>query len=357
MKLWLKPQKKDTHAKLYKLDPAERAVFDERMKKLQTPLWFSRNPRGWADGSWKAVEFKNFVLYFFPSIMIDLLPEEYYDHFMLFVRACRILSATNLPPENIAAASADLESFVKNTATLYGLNVMDFCVHSLLHLGFYAEQFGPIPNYSNFAFEGILKICKSNLHGTTKFQEQFVSLLSIFKHLSNKEDVIHIPEDHPAHAVLGKLRGYYGAGHIGDIFFDRQNVLEEEQDIREKFRLDPQFQLTCYEKFSPSSMPKFKLCSAKRASFYRGDSSWIKTTSGVIGRVQKIVKAQRGAERRVFVGFVTVDIQLHETIEEMYEVVAVDENMIWIPFEKIEQALIPINVALEQYLSEVANFV
>jgi hypothetical protein len=96
MKLWFTPSS-DKRSARWRLNRSQIAAFEQRMRNIKTPIWFSRAPRGYDSGSWKgtshvgslkvaAVEYKNFVLYFFPVVMADLLPRRYYEHFMLFVR-------------------------------------------------------------------------------------------------------------------------------------------------------------------------------------------------------------------------------------------------------------------------------
>jgi hypothetical protein len=356
MKLWLKPCKADAMAPRYKLDESAKATFDKRMRAIKSPYWLSRDPRGWSDGSWKAVEFKNFTLYFFPAVMVDLLPADYYDHFMLFVSAMRTLSSEHLEETGIVEAESDLSKFVSSIPSLYGYNPMDFCVHSLLHLGFYARQFGSLPVYSNFNFEGILKVLKNNLHGTTKFQEQFVALLSIIKYTSKKEDSIMYMRPQTKR-LLQALQRANGNHHLGDTFFAKDTLTVQELTNMKSSIPDvsPNDTIVAFNKFSPSEEPLFRVNTIKRATRYRADSTWVFTDKNKWGRIAKIVRLQQTPkDRRVVIGIhpVSATPVAHIPLDFYVQVQRVHTNIIqWVPFSSVRATAIRINVGDENYLS------
>jgi hypothetical protein len=271
-----------------------------------------------------------------------------------------------LPDENIDAAQTDLKTFVSQVRNLYRVDEMDFCVHSLLHLGFYAKQFGCLSNYANFAFEGLLKIIKTNLHGTREFQKQFETLLSIIKYVSIKEDELKLPENDPEYDMVHRnLTNYFGAERIGDSFFLKDRIPEQEKEVlKETFSIPEDAEITCFAKFKPSNSPDMQICTAQRGQQFRSDSSWIYTSDGKIGRIVKIARVQKrrpdnSFKRKVYVGYHQVKIYREQdlpfnavSLEELYLVKEINSDAIeWIPFKNVAVTMIGVNILDQMYLS------
>ncbi|KYN01125.1 hypothetical protein ALC62_08080 [Cyphomyrmex costatus] len=101
-----------------------------------TPNDFARRPRSMKDvKQWKAVEFRNFLLYTGPPIVLrHVLKQDIYLHFLSFHVAITILIRPNLHEEAINYAEALLNQFVMSFEILYGKQYMSHNIHNLLHL-------------------------------------------------------------------------------------------------------------------------------------------------------------------------------------------------------------------------------
>jgi hypothetical protein len=69
-----------------------RQLVNERLEALKMPYKHSRRARSFSATSWKALEYYNFTLYYFPVVMDGILVKQTYNHYMKFVKAMRLLS-------------------------------------------------------------------------------------------------------------------------------------------------------------------------------------------------------------------------------------------------------------------------
>lgn len=110
--------------------------------------------------AWKANEWLNWLLYFATPILIQILPDIYFQHFQKLRSAIRILLKGDLNEYKLTKCEKLLIKFVKDFEFLYGQKYMVYNIHLLLHLDFCVRQFGPLWCYSLFPFEnynGFLK--------------------------------------------------------------------------------------------------------------------------------------------------------------------------------------------------------
>ena len=102
----------------------------------------------------KASELRSFLYYIGISILEDILPAEYYEHFICFVVPIRLLTQDKISIEDIASASTLINFFVMRFEKLYGLDHMTFKLHALTHLPLQVLYFGPLHKHSAYHFEG-----------------------------------------------------------------------------------------------------------------------------------------------------------------------------------------------------------
>lgn len=110
---------------------------------------------------WKAVEFRNFLLYTGPIVLKYVLKQDIYIHFLTLHTAVTILIRQNLcQTELINFAEALLDHFVKSFEILYGKQYVSHNVHNLLHICSDVRTFGPLDNFSAFRFENYMSFIK-----------------------------------------------------------------------------------------------------------------------------------------------------------------------------------------------------
>lgn len=121
------------------------------------PREFCRKPRSLLDiMQWKATEFRQFLLYTGPIVLLGSLSDSMYRNFMTLSVSMHILLSPGLCNLYCDYAERLLKVFVQNFAALYGSNVLVYNVHSLLHLAQDARKFGALDNISAFPFESLL---------------------------------------------------------------------------------------------------------------------------------------------------------------------------------------------------------
>ncbi|KYN21196.1 hypothetical protein ALC57_06438 [Trachymyrmex cornetzi] len=122
---------------------------------------FARRPRSIKDvKQWKAVEFRNFLLYTGPIVLRHVLKQDIYLHFLSLHIAVAILICPNLHEEAINYAEALLNHFVMSFEILYGKQYMSHNIHNLLHLCSDVRTYGPLDNFSAFRFENYMAFIK-----------------------------------------------------------------------------------------------------------------------------------------------------------------------------------------------------
>lgn len=116
-----------------------------------TPNNFARKPRSIKEVKyWKAVEFRNFLLYTGPIVLKYILQQDIYIHFLTLHVAITILIRKNLPKKLINFAEALLNHFVKSFEILYGKQYVSHNVHNLLHICSDVRIYGSLDNFSAF---------------------------------------------------------------------------------------------------------------------------------------------------------------------------------------------------------------
>jgi len=138
-------------------------VVSERLVSLQHqfPSDFGMRPRSLDDvDRWKAVEYRRLLLYTGHVVLKDVLPEEFYDHFMCLSVAICILVSSKLSAKYHAYAHQLLVFFVEKSKTLYADEFLVYNVHSLIHLSYEAVVHGSLENCSAWKFQSFMQVLK-----------------------------------------------------------------------------------------------------------------------------------------------------------------------------------------------------
>lgn len=125
------------------------------------PREFARKPRSLSDvDRWKATEFRQFLLYSGPVVLQGILSDVLYKHFLLLCVGISILCSPQLSVDLCQYAQELLVAFVQDVLNIYGVDMMVYNVHSLVHLANDSRRFGSVDNFSAFAYENKLKNLK-----------------------------------------------------------------------------------------------------------------------------------------------------------------------------------------------------
>ncbi|XP_067668227.1 uncharacterized protein [Haliotis asinina] len=150
------------------------------------PREFHRKGRSLRDiDRWKATEYRLFLLYTGPVALSSVLSPVLYRNFLLFVTGITCLISPKLSRYFCDYAQELLCLFVHNFADLYGRDMLVYNVHALVHLSDDVKNFGPLDNFSAFAFESYLGEIKKMLRTPNQPLQQ------VIRRFSEKQSVGH----------------------------------------------------------------------------------------------------------------------------------------------------------------------
>ncbi len=303
-------------------------------------------------------------MYYFDKFMKDLLPANYYEHFSIFCKVVRKLSSTQLLESDIIECQKKMMQFVELTEKLYGVEHMDFCIHSLTHVCYYAKMIGPLFTTSCFQFEGLMKLIRENLKSTNKFEAQFIRVLKTVKYVSRAEISLigQIPKDHPSTSMFKKVRsslGYIDHEYEPTVWKKLQCSKDEVAKAKEECKIHQQTVVvaTAFHRFKSISndlvLTAKQTC--KETKKTRKDSSWIayspdgsETSSLRIAQVEKIIQLTVGTEKHYCVKAFMYQKVSTDGHDWMYITKLPDTIYINMPY--VETVLIPVTMKDKQFV-------
>ncbi|XP_069103063.1 uncharacterized protein [Argopecten irradians] len=157
---------------------------DSKIVKLQPPMTISRAPRTIAELKyWKASEYRSFLLFYGPIVLMNVLCSQYYDHFLLLSGAIFILLKDSVEHQELEQAEDFLEYFVATFTGLYEPRFLTLNFHLLLHLPGNVRQMGPLWGYSCFPFEDANGFLMKLVKGTQSVHSQLIDSIAIMHSL------------------------------------------------------------------------------------------------------------------------------------------------------------------------------
>ena len=145
-KLWIKLGILDSH----KLDD-----IDKKASKFKVPNSIGRLPINIASnyGGFKAAQWQTWITVYSPVILKGIIPDDHLQCWLLYVRACTILSQRILRESDIVTADLLLLTFCKKFEELYGGENCTPNLHLHLHLKDCVLDYGPSHAFWCFSFE------------------------------------------------------------------------------------------------------------------------------------------------------------------------------------------------------------
>ncbi|KAJ1526468.1 hypothetical protein ONE63_009601 [Megalurothrips usitatus] len=169
-KLWLGLRKTDDWdpnkpPDFYIGAPDKQDAMNARIRKFCPPKEVRRMPRDLTCFSiWNAREWENVILYYSVPILIDILPNKYLRHWILFVQALYLLMRANVCKNDVDVAEIMMENFVRGTEELYGLREMTFNMHISEHAAESVRRWGALWCVSTYCFESMNGKLKEKIH-------------------------------------------------------------------------------------------------------------------------------------------------------------------------------------------------
>lgn len=127
---------------------------------------------------WKATEFRQFLLYTGPVVLICVgMRENLLEHCISLSIAIRILcdpQSCNKSKTRDYAGSL-LTRFVSSYGGIYGEHYISYNVHNLIHLPNEVKKFGSLDEFSCFPFENHLQVIKNKISNSGKPLEEIIN--------------------------------------------------------------------------------------------------------------------------------------------------------------------------------------
>ncbi|KAB0803371.1 hypothetical protein PPYR_00341, partial [Photinus pyralis] len=135
-------------------------VLSENLISLKSfiPVEINRKPRSLSElMRWKATEFRTFLLYLGPLVLLNVVDQAVYEHFLLLhVAVVLVMSEHHIAMFGSQLSSQLFNLFVTHSEHIYGNEFYVYNVHYLTHLHDDVEIFGVLDNFSAFPFENYL---------------------------------------------------------------------------------------------------------------------------------------------------------------------------------------------------------
>ncbi|OAD66790.1 hypothetical protein PHYBLDRAFT_70220 [Phycomyces blakesleeanus NRRL 1555(-)] len=116
----------------------------------------------------KVDEWKSWYIIYSPFVLKHVIPAIHLANWMLFVKACCLLTRPSITVEETTEAHKQLQEFCTKCQTLYKKPVVTPNMHLHLHLSEYINDFDPVYAFWLFSFEhynGLLKNFETNQKG------------------------------------------------------------------------------------------------------------------------------------------------------------------------------------------------
>jgi hypothetical protein len=119
---------------------------------------------------------------FHTKYILDVLPEQYYSHWKLFVTIMQCLSCSTIEINQLPLIHQLLIEWVQVTEEIYGKSHILINIHQLLHLTDDIKSWGPLWTHNAFCYESMNGVFSKLFHGTQLVPTAAIkSLISIQK--------------------------------------------------------------------------------------------------------------------------------------------------------------------------------
>jgi len=142
------------------------AEIDARLTKITPPTCISRTPRTIKDwSSWKANEWRSFLLFYSIPCLKGLLKDKYLVHFTMLAKGTSLLLQKSVSQRDVDEAHSLFLKFTFLYEKYFGKEFMYYNIHLLSHVCIGVLRFGPLWTHNSFMYESqnrhLLQLCKN----------------------------------------------------------------------------------------------------------------------------------------------------------------------------------------------------
>lgn len=155
--------------------------INSRYMNMTPPSSITRLPRSLIHhfSHLKASELRTFLLFYSIPCLHGILPDLYFQHYILLVEAIYLLLQDSISPSQVKKANSLLKHFCLKLGDLYGPRYSTFNAHCLLHLTDIVYDLGPLWTHSCFCYEDFNGELRRLFHGTQSVEDQIVLAVCI----------------------------------------------------------------------------------------------------------------------------------------------------------------------------------
>jgi hypothetical protein len=176
LNLWTDPSYKDQVWYIGSMS----ARMNERLQHISPPHAITRIPRDLAVvAHWKASEYRAFLLFYSIPCLFGILPQAYFEHFLLLVESIHILLGASIARNDLRKASKLLQRLCLSIDFMYHARYESSNVHALLHLSGKVRDLGPLWAHSCFFFEDLNGELRKLFNGTQNVHMQILHSVSV----------------------------------------------------------------------------------------------------------------------------------------------------------------------------------
>lgn len=162
------------------------ADISKYLSLLRLPSEIHRAVRGLdCLNHWKGTEFRTFFYYIGIVILKSFLPEDVFDHFLLFFCAVTICSSDTYS-SLINVAESLLKHYIEQYVNIYGEDYITSNIHNVSHLIDDVKKFGILSSFSAYPFESKLYQIKNLIRSGHRPLTQVAKRISEVNQLGEK---------------------------------------------------------------------------------------------------------------------------------------------------------------------------
>ncbi|XP_035852374.1 uncharacterized protein LOC116059288 isoform X2 [Sander lucioperca] len=158
--------------------------MDSRLLRLRPPLEKKNTSvRSLCWDSWKASEWRAFLLFYAISVLPGILPLTFLEHYFYLSFSIHILLQESISQHELKLAHESLVCFVEYMKVLYGEENVSFNCHQLIHLTESVLNWGPLWATSAFSFERNNGNLRALLKGVNDYPRQIHQMFLVWQHI------------------------------------------------------------------------------------------------------------------------------------------------------------------------------
>ncbi|KAJ1526574.1 hypothetical protein ONE63_008161 [Megalurothrips usitatus] len=273
------------------------AVIDKRVSHLRPPLEVRRLPREMSLlHDFNAREWENWTLYFSIPLFINILPERYLRHWVLFVQGYYLLMLSERKKSETDVSHELMKCYVNGVFQLYGKKENTYNVHISLHAAANAQRWGNAYCVSTYAFENGNKILKSKINAQRGIPHQIIRSLSRDLALNVlRAEASTAQTDEYRSTIARKVKKCFFAGPV-QCFRPRKFIpSEEERWYCERENVNVDSFVEC------SRIITGNICYSVDKGSTKTNNSFACSVGGEIFKIRKIIAEEDSREVYLFV--------------------------------------------------------